>query len=201
MRLKGKLIKWDDEKAFGFVLPNGGGDHVFIHKSAFSNRQRSPQIKDIITFSITKDKQGRYCADEATFSGEKLKKKQAKSVSKFSIYLSVIFIVLMMAALVIGRMPINLVLLYLGGSTLTFILYAYDKSKAKRGAWRTPESTLHLFALAGGWPGAAIAQQTLRHKSQKKEFRFVFWLTVIANFCALAWLMSSSGEQLMNIFK
>ncbi|WP_440875369.1 DUF1294 domain-containing protein [Thalassotalea sp. PLHSN55] len=201
MRLKGKLIKWDDEKAFGFIVPNGGGDHVFIHKSAFSNRRRTPQIKDIITFSITKDKQGRYCADEATFSGEKLKKKQAKSVSKFSIYLSVIFLVLMMAALVIGRMPINLVLLYLGGSTLTFILYAYDKSKAKRGAWRTPESTLHLFALAGGWPGAAIAQQTLRHKSQKKEFRFVFWLTVIANFCALAWLMSSNGEQLMNIFK
>ena len=201
MRLKGKLIKWDDEKAFGFILPSGGGDHVFIHKSAFSNRQRTPQIKDIITFSITKDKQGRYCADEATFSGEKLKKKQAKNVSKFSIYLSVIFLVLMMAALVIGRMPINLVLLYLGGSTLTFILYAYDKSKAKRGAWRTPESTLHLFALVGGWPGAAIAQQTLRHKSQKKEFRFVFWLTVIANFCALAWLMSSNGEQLMNIFK
>lgn len=201
MRLKGKLIKWDDEKAFGFIVPNGGGDHVFIHKSAFSNRQRTPQIKDIITFSITKDKQGRYCADEATFSGEKLKKKQAKRVSKFSIYLSVIFLGLMIAALVIGHIPINLVLVYLGGSTFTFMLYAYDKSKAKRGAWRTPESTLHLFALAGGWPGAAIAQQTLRHKSQKKEFRFVFWLTVIANFCALAWLMSSSGEQLMNIFK
>jgi len=201
MRLKGKLIKWDEDKAFGFIVPNGGGDHVFIYKSAFSNRQRTPQIKDIITFSIARDKQGRYCADEATFSGEKLKKKQAKNVSKFSIYLSVIFIVLMMAALVIGHMPINLVLFYLGGSTLTFILYAYDKSKAKRGAWRTPESTLHLFALAGGWPGAAIAQQTLRHKSQKKEFRFVFWLTVIANFCALAWLMSPSGEQLMNIFK
>ena len=201
MRLKGKLIKWDEDKAFGFIVPNGGGDHVFIYKSAFSNRQRTPQIKDIITFSIARDKQGRYCADEATFSGEKLKKKQAKNVSKFSIYLSVIFIVLMMAALVIGHMPINLVLFYLGGSTLTFILYAYDKSKAKRGAWRTPESTLHLFALAGGLPGAAIAQQTLRHKSQKKEFRFVFWLTVIANFCALAWLMSPSGEQLMNIFK
>lgn len=201
MRLKGKLIKWDDEKAFGFIVPNGGGDHVFIHKSAFSNKRRTPQIKDIITFSITKDKQGRYCADEATFSGEKLKKKQANNVSKFSIYLSVIFLVLLMAALVIGRMPINLILLYLGGSTLTFILYAYDKSKAKRGAWRTPESTLHLFTLAGGWPGAAIAQQTLRHKSQKKEFRFVFWLTVIANLCALAWLMSPNGEQLLNIFK
>ena len=201
MRLKGKLIKWNGEKAFGFIVPNGGGDHVFIHKSAFSNRQRTPQVNDTITFSVVKDKQGRYCADEATFSGEKQKKKQAKHVNKFSIYLSVIFLMLMLAALVLGYMPINLVLVYLAGSALTFILYAYDKSKAKRGAWRTPESTLHLFALAGGWPGAAIAQQTLRHKSQKKAFRFVFWLTVIANFCALAWLVSSSGEQLMSLFK
>lgn len=201
MRLKGKLLKWNDEKAFGFIVPNGGGDHVFIHKNAFSNRKRTPQVNDTITFSIAKDKQGRYCADEATFSGEKLKKKQAKNVSKFSIYLSVIFLGLIVVAFIIGYIPINLVLVYLGGSTLTFILYAYDKSKAKRGAWRTPESTLHLFALAGGWPGAAIAQQTLRHKSQKKEFRSVFWLTVIANFGALAWLMSSSGEQLMTMFK
>lgn len=200
MRLKGKLLKWNEEKAFGFIKPNGGGVHVFIHKSAFSNRQRIPQINDTITFSIAKDKQGRYCADEATFSGEKLKKKQAKSVSKFSIYLSVIFLVIMVAAFVIDYIPINLVLVYLGGSTLTFILYAYDKSKAKRGAWRTSESTLHLFALAGGWPGAAIAQQTLRHKSQKKEFRFVFWLTVIINCGALTWLMSSQGAHLMGIF-
>ena len=201
MRLKGKLIKWNDEKAFGFIASNGGGDHVFIHKSAFSNRQRTPEVQDIITFSITKDNQGRYCADEATFSGEKLKKKQAKSVSKFSIYLSVIFLGLIAAASVLGYLPINLMLAYFGVSTITFIIYASDKSKAKQGAWRTSEGTLHLFALAGGWPGAAIAQQTLRHKSQKTEFRFVFWLTVIANFCALAWLMSSSGEQLMNIFK
>ena len=201
MRLQGKLIKWDNEKAFGFVEPNGGGDHVFIHRSAFANKQRTPQLKDIITFSITKDRQGRYCANNATYLGEKLKKQQSKGVSKFSIYLSTVFSGLMVTGLAIGHIPINLVWVYLASSTFTFLLYAYDKSKAKRGAWRTPESTLHLFSLAGGWPGAAIAQQTLRHKSQKKEFRFVFWLTVMANLFVLAWLMSSNGEQLMNILK
>lgn len=119
MRLKGKLTKWTGEKAFGFIVPNGGGDHVFIHKSAFSNRQRTPQVNDIITFSIAKDNQGRYCADEGIFSGEKLKNKQAKSVSKFSIYLSVIFLGLILAALVVGYIPISLALVYLGGSVLT----------------------------------------------------------------------------------
>lgn len=201
MRLKGKLFKWNDEKAFGFIVPNGGGDHVFIHKNAFSNRKRTPQINDVITFSITKDKQGRYCADEATFSGEKLKKKQAKSISKFSIYLSVAFLGLMVAALSMNYIPKNLVLAYLGCSIVTFIAYAFDKSKAKRGAWRTPESTLHVFALIGGWPGAAIAQQTLRHKSQKRDFRIVFWLTVIVNCGALVWLTSSNGAHLLSMFK
>lgn len=201
MRLKGKLLKWNDEKAFGFIAPNGGGDHVFIHKSAFLNRQRNPQVNDIITFSITQDKQDRYCADDATFSGEKLKKKQAKSVSKFSIYLSLIFLGLILIASLLGYIPVNVMLIYFGSSLLTFMLYASDKSKAKRGAWRTSESTLHFFSLVGGWPGAAIAQQTLRHKSQKKDFRFVFWLTVIANITALFWLMSSNGELLMNLLK
>ena len=200
MRLKGKLIKWDAQKAFGFIEPNGGGDHVFIHKSAFSNRQRTPKINDVITFSLSKDKQGRYCADEATYTGEKLKKKQAKNVSKFSIYLSVAFLGFIVMALITGYIPMKLLLTYLGVSTLTFITYAFDKSKAQRGAWRTPESTLHLFALVGGWPGAAIAQQTLRHKSQKKEFRFVFWLTVLANCSALIWLMSPDGKTMLSMF-
>lgn len=198
MRLKGKLVKWNSEKAFGFIAPNGGGEQVFLHKNAFSNRQRVPQVNDIITFAIAKDKQGRFCADQATYSGEKLKKKQAKEINKFSIYLSVLFLGVLVVASIIGYISINLVLVYFGVSVITFILYASDKSKAKQGVWRTPESTLHLFALVGGWPGAAIAQQTLRHKSQKKEFRFMFWLTVIANLGVLAWLMSSSGEQWLN---
>ena len=107
----------------------------------------------------------------------------------------------MVAALSMNYIPQNLVLAYLGCSIVTFIAYAFDKSKAKRGAWRTPESTLHVFALIGGWPGAAIAQQTLRHKSQKRDFRIVFWLTVIVNCGALVWLTSSNGAHLLSMFK
>ena len=132
MRLKGKLIKWNEEKAFGFIEPNGGGEHVFIHKTGLSNRKRTPQINDVITFSITKDKQGRYCADDATFSGEKLKKKQAKNVSKSSIYLSVVFLGGIVAALLTGYIPKNLALLYFGASIITFFVYASDKSKAQK---------------------------------------------------------------------
>ena len=201
MRLKGKLLNWNDEKAFGFILPNGGGEHVFIHKTAFSNRKCAPQINDIITFSITKDNQGRYCAEQATFSGEKLIKRQATNVSQFSLYLSIIFIGLIITASIMGYLPYKLVLAYLLISVITFIVYGFDKAKAQRGAWRTPESTLHFLALIGGWPGAAIAQQILRHKSIKRSFRIVFWFTVIVNGGALAWLMAESGNFLSQVFK
>ncbi|PKI16419.1 DUF1294 domain-containing protein [Colwellia sp. 12G3] len=200
MRLKGKIIKWNSDKAFGFITPNGGGDAVFIHKTALENRSRTPKINDVITFSITKDNQGRFCADQASFSGEKIKKKEAKQISTFSIYLSILFIALVIAAYFFGHLPQKLVLIYLGVSFITFLAYAFDKSKAQRGAWRTQESTLHLLALIGGWPGAAIAQQMLRHKSKKAEFRVAFWFTVVANSAALAWLMSAHGEPFLSLF-
>jgi len=87
---------------------------------------------------------------------------------------------------------------YLAISLFTFILYAVDKSAAKKGAWRTQESTLHLFSLAGGWPGAMIAQQTLRHKSKKQAFRAVFWVTVMLNMGGFIWLHTSDGGAVLN---
>lgn len=200
LRLKGTLVSWNEEKAFGFIAPNGGGDQVFIHKNALSNRKRSPQVNEVITFTISKDKQGRYCADEATFSGEKLQKKQSKKINRFSIVLSVIFLTLVTTAYFQGYLPKKVVIVYLAISVMTYLAYALDKSKAKRGEWRIQESTLHLFALVGGWPGAAVAQQHLRHKSQKRAFRIVFWFTVLANTGALLWLVSPSGSHLLLIF-
>jgi uncharacterized membrane protein YsdA (DUF1294 family) len=49
------------------------------------------------------------------------------------------------------------------------------------GLWRVSESTLHTLSLVGGWPGALVAQQMLRHKSNKASFRAVFWATVVTN--------------------
>jgi uncharacterized membrane protein YsdA (DUF1294 family) len=130
-----------------------------------------------------------------------IKDNKYKRINEFSIYLSIIFSISIVAASLMNYIPINVVFVYLGASIVTYIAYVFDKSKAQRGAWRTPESTLHFFALIGGWPGAAIAQQTLRHKSQKRDFRIVFWLTVIVNFSVLAWLTSANGIHLMGMFK
>lgn len=45
------------------------------------------------------------------------------------------------------------------------------------------------------WAGALIAQQTLRHKSKETSFRTVFWITVLINCEALAWLHTESGQE------
>ena len=200
VRLKGKIIKWNADKAFGFITPNGGGNAIFIHKTALENRQRTPKINDVITFSVIQDKQGRYCADQATFAGEKSAKKQKKSINTFSIYLSLIFVTLVAVAYFIGYLPHKILILYLAVSFMTFIAYALDKSKAQRGKWRTQESTLHLLALLGGWPGAALAQQSLRHKSKKHKFRITFWFTVFINTTTLAWLLTDRGKPFLRFF-
>ncbi len=73
MQLKGKIIKWNGEKAFGFIAPFAGGSQIFIHVSAFRNRARVPQLNDVVTFTVSKDKDGRYRAEDARYAGEKLK--------------------------------------------------------------------------------------------------------------------------------
>ncbi|WP_339488700.1 DUF1294 domain-containing protein [Pseudomonas sp. RL_5y_Pfl2_70] len=60
-------------------------------------------------------------------------------------------------------------------SVLAFFLYWADKRKARAAAWRTPENILHAVELAGGWPGALIAQQVFRHKTRKVSFQVLFW--------------------------
>ncbi|MCJ8215276.1 DUF1294 domain-containing protein [Aeromonas veronii] len=64
-------------------------------------------------------------------------------------------------------------------SLLTVAAYAWDKRQAVRGEWRIPESRLHLLELCGGWPGALVARQWLRHKTQKRSYRLVFWFIVL----------------------
>jgi uncharacterized membrane protein YsdA (DUF1294 family) len=81
---------------------------------------------------------------------------------------------------------------YLLASIVCFIAYALDKSGARGGARRTPHRTQLLLGFAGGWPGAVLAQQWLRHKTRKQPFQGLFWLSVAAHTAlagGLAWYL------------
>lgn len=79
---------------------------------------------------------------------------------------------------------------YLITSLSCFVAYALDKSAARNKAWRTPERTLLLLGLVGGWPGGVLAQQWLRHKTAKRSFQRMFWFTVAVNIAGFLWLSS-----------
>ena len=100
---------------------------------------------------------------------------------------AVLFLASLCVAAARGSLPLAVPVVYGAASAATVIVYAADKSAARRDDWRTPERTLHLLALVGGWPGALIAQAVFRHKTRKLSFRLVFWITVAANCGALVW--------------
>ena len=87
----------------------------------------------------------------------------------------------------LGRLPWTILGGYALLSVTTFGTYTWDKAAAQAGRWRTPEKTLHLLDLLGGWPGGLMAQEWVRHKSAKTRFQVIFWATVVANCALLAW--------------
>ncbi|MFO7691006.1 MAG: DUF1294 domain-containing protein [Cryobacterium sp.] len=83
---------------------------------------------------------------------------------------------------------------YLLTSLAAFVAYAIDKAAARAGRRRISEATLLLLGLIGGWPGAIVAQQTLRHKTQKAGFRRAFWVSVLVNVVMLSVLATPLAE-------
>jgi uncharacterized membrane protein YsdA (DUF1294 family)/cold shock CspA family protein len=193
VRHQGKVSRWKDEQGFGFIAPNGGGQPVFVHIKSFSNRQQRPAGNEIVTYELSQDARGRPQAGSVAFVGRRVPQATPSGSGRASLMVSMGFVILVAGASLAGKMPVAVLWLYLAASLVAFAAYALDKSAAKNDRWRTPERTLHFFALAGGWPGALAAQGLLRHKSRKPSFQLVFWATVILNFCALAWLLTASG--------
>jgi uncharacterized membrane protein YsdA (DUF1294 family)/cold shock CspA family protein len=200
MRSKGKLTAWNDDKGYGFVAPLDGGKQVFIHIKAFSNRTRRPQVNDVVTFALSTDRQGRPCAANAALAGDKVVAKAPRKASALLIVFALSFLAVVSVAVLTGSLHQLVGIAYAALSLITFAVYALDKSAANRNSWRTPESTLHLLGLAGGWPGALIAQQVLRHKSKKGAFLVVFWGTVAINCAAFLWLNTSGGQAALESF-
>ena len=197
MRTQGKITHWNEQKGYGFITPASGAKQVFVHISSFGNRQNPPKLNQAVSFSMSTDKQGRPCAVQVRRAGETSPKTAKFFTSFFMILIAIAFIAFVNVSVLLFDIPIQVLYLYLATSVLTLLLYAKDKWAAKRDAWRTPEGTLHLLSLLGGWPGALVAQQLLRHKSSKQDFRSMFWITVILNCGAFGWLFTERGGQFL----
>lgn len=190
MRLAGRITEWNEEKGFGFVMPNGGGARAFVHVNDFHRGSRRPVTGDLISYSPALDARGRTKARQIRHAGEKIEVRRTpsrfpRSVAGFTV------LALGAAAAVLGYLPLLVAGGYFGLSALSYLMYWTDKRAAQRGASRTPEATLHLVDLLGGWPGALIAQQQFRHKTAKAAFQVMFWASAFLNLAVVGWLVAS----------
>lgn len=190
MRFAGRITEWNDEKGFGFVVPNGGGTRAFVHISQFHSRSRRPVVGDLISYLPVVDDRGRTNAQQVRPVGAKVPAVRPSSRAPRAA-LGIGALALASVACASGALPVLLMGSYFGTSALSYLMYGWDKSAAQNGRRRTPEINLHLADLLGGWPGALIAQQQFRHKTMKQSFQFVFWLTVVVNLAACVWFVRS----------
>lgn len=75
-------------------------------------------------------------------------------------------------------------------SFVTFIVYAVDKWKAKRGVWRISEKALLLLSFFGGAAGGYLAMNMVRHKTKKWYFHFVNVVGIIWQVALLVYLFT-----------
>ncbi|WP_312914579.1 DUF1294 domain-containing protein [Stutzerimonas kunmingensis] len=205
MEQRGTLKSWNDQKGFGFIRPEQGGEDVFAHISAVHGERR-PLVGDRVLYVSGRDPQGRLRAEHLRLdapltldqpairqrpgSQRKPAEQQARprataraagNIQQLPLKL-VLFGLLCLLPLAGSLLRLGAVLplaIYAVASLLTFVLYWRDKHSALKDRWRTPETTLHFFELAGGWPGALVAQQVFRHKTRKLSYQLAFWLIVM----------------------
>jgi len=202
VRYQGKITDWKDDKGFGFITPNGGGPRVFIHIKSFSNRQRRPVGNEFVTYELIADARGRPQGANIAFVGDRPPSppRTAPGPGVGALTLAATFLAFVVGAVATGKLPFVVLVAYFLASCVAYVAYFLDKAASLKGHWRTPESTLHFFSVVGGWPGAMLAQRTLRHKTQKQSFQVTYWATVVLNCAALGWLLSPTGMRTVKSF-
>lgn len=186
MRFTGTLKTWNDERGFGFLQPAQGGQEIFVHIKAFPAGTGRPSVGQVLTFEVETGPDGKKKARTVQYPASRKQSPRPRVESPASWTLPRILAIPAFAGIyasVVWRWGVSppVLLAYIALSLVAFLVYAFDKSAAVSGRWRTAEQSLHLLSLAGGWPGALLAQQLLRHKTSKRRFVHVFWLTVLVN--------------------
>lgn len=82
---KGILKRWIDDKGYGFIAPNDGGDDVFFHISSLKGAIRRPVESDIVYFDVIIDLTGQKRAVGVTIEGMKSVFSERKLVKPASV--------------------------------------------------------------------------------------------------------------------
>lgn len=207
MRDQGRLVEWLDDKGYGFIQPNDESkDRVFLHIKDFAQKGPRPIVGCALEYVVQLDGNGRYKAKQVTYlkANQTSKANQSSQAKNYQSnaklqpmqIMCVVYIIFLAILTVTGQLS-GLVLLFISIiNVMTYWFYAQDKEAAQSNQRRVPENTLHLLSVLGGWPAAWLAQQRLRHKTQKQPFRKIYFCTIFFNILLILWLISP-----LNVFK
>lgn len=67
--IQGKLVRWEDDRGFGFIQPDDGGTNVFVHISAIDKAGRRPQVGDRLSYTLQTQMDGKIRAINARLLG------------------------------------------------------------------------------------------------------------------------------------
>ena len=200
MRDQGRLVEWFDDKGYGFIQPNDASkDRVFLHIKDFARQGPRPIVGCALEYTVLLDGDGRFRAQQVMY----LKASQTQKIlpkpknvngqqQKLKpMQIACIAYILALAVFTILGMLSGMVLLFISiTNALTYWLYAQDKEAALLGNRRIPEQSLHILSFLGGWPTAWLAQERLRHKTQKQPFRKIYFCTIALNILLILLLIS-----------
>lgn len=217
MNKTGKVIRWEADRGFGFIEGAADTQDVFFHVKDVQ-RGWTPQVGQVVRYelvhvggkgprAVAVQGPAPRSAGRVPASNPAPMRGRARAASPASAprdpWLRPILWAALLWAAVLGwasatqRLPAWVVPAWLGLNVWTFVVYWRDKWAAQRGQWRTPENSLHLWSLLGGWPGARIAQQVLRHKSRKEAFQTTYWATLVVHVAAVGGLLFGQAQGLL----
>lgn len=177
----GFVLKWNDERGFGFLQPDDAGPTVFVHISGFANPGRRPSEGDRIRFRIDRSDR-RPKAVDVSVKGLRMPDTVTVAYCVGVLWLTLYFLH------VFQLLPLPLPLVdYAVMSILTFGFYYADKKRAEARRWRVTGTTLHVLEALGGWPGALLAMAMLRHLTRKPGH--IRMVAAIATIHLVAWLL------------
>ena len=201
MRDQGRLVEWFDDKGYGFIQPNDlKKDRVFLHIKDFAKQGPRPIVGCALDYQVVLDEKGRYRAQKVSYLKASQTQKQyvkpkqnivqiKKKMQPMQI-LSISYLILLVILAMVGLLP-SMSLLFISLMNIaTYWFYVQDKEAAQLNQRRVPENTLHILAFLGGWPAAWLAQNRLRHKTQKQPFRKIYFCTIALNILLILWLVS-----------
>ena len=207
-KFQGTLTNWNDDRGFGFIKPDGGGQDIFVNIKAFGRVPERPTNGAKLSFEVELGAEGKKRATRVEYirsagsSGQRTQpanrsRRPASAASNsaswpvLALVSFAIFAVLYAWATFRWGVHYYVLLGYLAISGWTYVMYMHDKTAAELGEWRVSEGGLHLLGLLGGWPGANLAQHFLRHKSKKTSFRVKHWVMVCLNLGVFAFMASN----------